>query len=122
MNERYVHLVMCLMDGLHIKHCMTGEEYYIICNCVADEYLVWLMSEYANGMLNNKINKNPNMVSQIDVEKRNMFQDRCFLKDEDFLFMNDDDLFYRDKETCVAIWSMMGTFNICPCDWFMKFK
>lgn len=122
LNERYAHIEMCLMEGSHIKHCMTENEYYILCNCVADEYLVWIISKYTNHLLKQKMLEFPNLLSKMDIEKRNLFQNNGFLQDEDFLFMDNDNLFQRDKELCIKTWTMLRTINICPCDWYMKFR
>lgn len=122
MNERYAHLLEELLCGTHIRHCVTGDEYHSICACVADEYLVWLVSGRANEKSPEKMRAYPNMVSRMDIEGDNIFQNECFLEDEDFLFFDDEDIFNKDKEFCVEMWDKIGTASVCPCDWFMKFE
>jgi len=113
LNHCYARLLINLSSGKHIQFivntCSGGnylKKYFTLCGCVGDEYVVWVMYKMANMIFDDKIKLPTTKMSIIDANKSNMFQNKCFLEDEDFLHIG---------------MMSFGCANGCPCDWFIKF-
>jgi len=110
LNHCYARLLINLSAGKHIQYIVnTGndlEKYYRLCNCVGDEYVIWVMYTVANLLFDKKTKSSTVKMPIVDANKANMFQNGCFLADEDFIHIG---------------LSSIGCFNGCPCDWFTKF-
>lgn len=111
-----------LNKGEHIKCYMSGSKLRL-CNCVGDEYMLYLVSKSADDIFESRVWRSPTEL--IDMNKCNMFQSGRLLResqDRDFMLMDDEKLFKSDEMSSRKVWGEAYGTNICPCDWFMKFS
>jgi hypothetical protein len=127
LNICYVRLLLKLTNGKQIDYLIKSgvndienDLYYDICNCVGDEYVVWVMSKIANRIFEKKMDDDLEL-SLLDKNRHNLFQNEDFLKDEDFLLL-DEEMFRCPKENVCLAMDLLAVGNICPCDWFMRFR
>ncbi len=126
LNYCYVRLLICLTLGKHVKYCLceTDEcvKYDDFCNCVGDEYVLWAVTKYADELFEKRMLKSFEKIILCDQKRWNLFQNDGFLEDTDFLFLDDLELLKRSKDVTLSRWQKLRCANLCPCDWFMKFR
>jgi len=113
----YVRMMLNLSRGEHIRYCVTSED-KILCNCVGDEFMIWVMSLEANRLYKERRKGGNAEIVSTDIEDVNLFQGEL---SEEFMTIDEKGNISVNKECGLYGWHSLESKNLSPCDWFVKF-